>query len=157
MKCSFYLDRPYNPEIPSDIIKREVVLAKEKKRPLATKYYNPRPTSVYVFFSPDKSIRIKYRTSIKIQPKYWDFKDGKVKSTAPASILLNGELSKLSADIIKTAHDAKEKAAIISINDYKRIIVECVDKDNIGYEPNQLHRLIEDFKTYKAFHSATGT
>lgn len=157
MKCSFYLDRPYNPEIDSGIIKKEVMLAKEKKKPLAAKYFNPRPTSVYVFVSPDKSIRIKYRTSIKIQPKHWDFKDSKVKGTAPASIQLNGELSKLSAGIIKAAHDAKEKSPILSINDYKRLIAECVDKDNVGHGTNQLQVLIEDFKTYKTFHSTAGT
>ena len=66
MRCNFYLDRPYNPNLDNETIKKEKRRAKERNKKLATKYYNPKPTSVYIFFSPDKNTRIKHRTSIKV-------------------------------------------------------------------------------------------
>ena len=35
MKCSYYLDRPYNPDIDRDILKKEIASAKAAKRKLS--------------------------------------------------------------------------------------------------------------------------
>jgi len=157
MKCTFYLDRPYNPEFDTEIIKKEMSLAKEKKRKLAVKYFNPKVTSVYIYFSPDKTTRLKYRTSFKVLPKDWDFNSGLVKSNSPGAITLNGDLNKLATEIMSATHKAKEKVSLLSKNDYKRILVETVDKDNISPDENKLYGLIEAFKTYKGAYTTEGT
>ncbi|WP_240899011.1 hypothetical protein [Sphingobacterium sp. SGL-16] len=63
MKINFYLDKPYNNEIKPDIIKKELAKVGNNKKNLPNKFFNPSPTSLYLFFSPDKSCRIKYRTN----------------------------------------------------------------------------------------------
>jgi len=156
MKCTYYLDRPYEPEINQEIPKKEITSVRKTKGKLGLKYLNPKPTSIYVFFSPDKNTRLKYRTSIKIQPRYWDFKNGVVKATAPGSIELNAELYDLSAAIIKEAHKLKEEENVVSKNDYKRILMHVVDKDNIPVD-DDLKALIRQFKIYKAIYSTVGT
>ncbi len=157
MKCSFYLDRPYNPEIDSDSIKKEIASAKAANRKLALKYLNPKPTSIYIFFSPDKHTRLKYRTSMKIPPRYWDFRNGQIKPTAPGSIELNAELHDLSTAIIKEAHKFKEDQAVVSKHDYKKILMDVVDRDNIPVDEDDLKSLIRHFKEYKTIYSTQGT
>jgi integrase len=157
MKCTYYLDRPYDPEIDQEILKKEITSVRKTKGKLGLKYLNPKPTSVYVFFSPDKNTRLKYRTSIKIQPRYWDFKNGVVKAAAPGSIELNAELHDLSAAIIKEAHRLKDEEIVTSKNDYKRILINAVDKDNIPVDDDDLKTLIRQFSTYKAIYSTVGT
>ncbi len=156
MKCSYYLDRPYNPEIDSETLKKEIASVKSANRKLALKYLNPKPTSIYIFFSPDKNTRLKYRTSIKIQPRHWDFKYGIVKSTAPGSLELNAELHDLSSAILKEAHKLREDQIVVSKNDYKKILIDAVDRDNIPKD-DDLKSLIRLFKTYKAIYSTVGT
>jgi integrase len=157
MKCSYYLDRPYNPDIDRNILKKEIAAAKTAKRKLAIKYLNPKHTSVYIFFSPDKNTRLKYRTSIKIQPRHWDFKNGTVRSTAPGSVELNGELHDLSAAVIKESHRLKEEQVVVSVNEYKKVLMEIVDRDNIPVDDDDLKSLIRQFKKFKAIYSTKGT
>lgn len=157
MKCTFYLDRPYHPEIDSEIIKKELVLAKEKKKTLAIKYFNPKPTSIYIYFSPDKNTRLKYRTSIKILARHWDFKEGMVKPTSPGSIALNSDLNKLSTKIINAASIAKDVSSLVSKNDYKKLLAESVDEKNIDPNSNKLDQLIEEFKAHKTIYTTEGT
>lgn len=157
MKFSYYLDRPYNPELDPAKIKEEMELVKEKKKVIPSKLLNPRPTSVYIFFSPEKGIRIKHRTSIKIQPKYWDFKEEKIRSVAPGAIELNNSLTTSAAEIIKTVQREKDRNGLLSLNDYKKIIASCLDSDKSSYDAGELHDLIEKFKTYKSFHNTEGT
>lgn len=157
MRCSYYLDRPYNPEIDREILKREIASAKAAKRKLALKYLNPKHTSVYIFFSPDKNTRLKYRTSIKIQPRHWDIKNGIVRPTAPGAIELNGELHELSAAIIKESHRLKDEQVVVSINDYKKALIDIVDRDNIPVDDDDLKSLIRQFKKYKAIYTMHGT
>ncbi|WP_158856301.1 site-specific integrase [Lunatibacter salilacus] len=157
MKCTFYLDRPYNPEIDSESLKSEIASAREKKRNLALKYLNPKPTSVYVFFSPDKSLRLKYRTSVKIQSKYWDFKNGIVKAAAPAAMELNSELNSLSSDILKAAVKIKDENKVISKSAYQQILKATIDKKILILADNNLDGLIEEFKNHKAIYTSEGT
>lgn len=157
MKCNFYLDRPYNPDIDSDILKKEIASAKKANRKLTLKYLNPKPTSVYIFFTPDKHNRLKYRSSIKVLARDWDFKTGKVKSSAPGSIELNGELYELTASIIKEANRLKEETLQLSKTDYKKILMGIVDRDNIPVDEDDIKSLIRQFKTYKAIYTTAGT
>jgi integrase len=157
MKCNFYLDRPYNPEINREIVKKEVAAARAANRKLAVKYLNPKKTSVYIFFSPDKNTRLKYRTSIKIQPRHWDFKNGLVKPTAPGSIELNGELNEISTALIKQTQRLKDEHAVVSVNDFKKILIDVVDKDNMPKDKDDLKLLIGQFKKYKAIYCSSET
>jgi len=157
MRCNFYLDRPYNPEIDNSIISSEKKRAKEKNKRLATKFYNPKPTSVYVFFSPDKNTRLKYRTSIKILPRDWDFNKGRVRSTTPGSLDLNVELDEMSSQIIKQAYLALEKKGFLSKNDYKTLLSKTVDEDGITEDGSKIKSLITEFKKYKRLYVTDGT
>jgi integrase len=157
MKCSFYLDRPYNPEIDNDFLQTEIASAREKKRNLALKYLNPKSTSVYVFFTPEKYIRLKYRTSIKIHPKYWDFKNGMVKAAAPGAMELNSELNGLSSDILKAAVKIKDNNKVISKDAYRLLLKAAIDKESLILTENNLEGLIEEFKNQKAIYTTEGT
>lgn len=157
MKCSFYLHRPYNPEVETEILKKEIASAKKANRKLALKYLNPKPTSVYIFFTSDKHNRLKYRSSIKVLTRDWDFKTGRVKSSAPGSIELNGELYELTASIIKEANMLKEEKLQLSKTDYKKILMDIVDRDNIPVDEDDIKSLIRQFKTYKAIYTTAGT
>ena len=129
MRCNFYLDRPYNSEFDNATISKEKKRAAEKKKRLATKFYNPKPTSVYVFFSPDKNTRLKYRTSIKILPKDWDFNKRRVRSATSGALELNVELDELSSQIIKEAYLTLDRNKFLSRNDYKNLLANTVDED----------------------------
>lgn len=157
MRCNFYLDRPYHPEIDNRIITKEKKRASEKKKRLATKFYNPKPTSVYVFFSPDKSTRLKYRTSIKILPKDWDFTKGRVRSTTPGALDLNMELDELSSNIIREAYLTLEKNKFLSKNDYKNLLANKVDEDRLDLGGSKIESLINEFKKYKRLYATDGT
>jgi integrase len=157
MRCNFYLDRPYNPEIDTEVIKKEKKYAKEKNKKLAIKFYNPKPTSVYVFFSPDKNTRLKYRTPIKVLPKDWDFTKSRMKSSATGSIDLNIKLDKISSNVIKDAYQAQLKNKIISKNDYKKLLANIVDENQIDKDSSKLESLIREFKTYKSAYITDGT
>jgi integrase len=157
MRCNFYLDRPYNPEIDNSIISKEKKRAKEKNKRLATKFFNPKPTSVYVFFSPDKSTRLKYRTSIKILPKDWDFNKGRVRSTTSGALDLNMELDEMSSNIIREAYSALEKNKFISKNDYKSLLANKVDEDRLDNSGSKIESLIDEFKKYKRLYATDGT
>lgn len=157
MRCNFYLDRPYNSEFESAIITSEIKRAKEKNKRLATKFYNPKPTSVYVFFSPDKNTRLKYRTSIKVLSKDWDFTKSRVRSTSSGAIDLNIELDNLSAQIIKQAYSAFEKNNFLSKNDYKDLLSNTVDQDELEVDRSKISSLITEFKKYKRLYTTEGT
>ena len=79
MKVNFYLDKPYNPDISPEKVKQELAKVGGKKKNLAQKFWNPSPTALSPFLSPDKSCRIKYRTNYKILPKSWDFEKERLK------------------------------------------------------------------------------
>ncbi|MGJ8685680.1 MAG: tyrosine-type recombinase/integrase [Nonlabens sp.] len=157
MRCNFYLDRPYHPEFDNKTITKEKKRASEKKKRLATKFYNPKPTSVYIFFSPDKNTRLKYRTSIKILPKDWDFNKGRIRSATPGAFELNVELDQLSSQIIKEAYLAFEKNKFLSKNDYKNILVKTVDEDLLVVGGSKVKSLITEFKNHKRRYVTDGT
>ena len=83
---NFYLDKPYNPDISPEKVKQELAKVGGKKKNLAQKFWNPSPTALYLFFSPDKSCRIKYRTNYKILPKSWDFEKERLKPSASGAL-----------------------------------------------------------------------
>jgi hypothetical protein len=95
MKVNFYLDKPYNPDISPEKVKQELAKVGGKKKNLAQKFWNPSPTALYLFFSPDKSCRIKYRTNYKILPKSWDFEKERLKPSASGALEFNVELNNL--------------------------------------------------------------
>lgn len=157
MKFSYYLDRPYNPDIDPDKVKEEIRQSRVKKKIIPTKILNPKATSLYLFFSPEKGIRIKHRTSIKVQPRFWDFKLEKIRSVAPGSIELNNTLTLNAAEIVKTVQRERDRKGLLSLSDYKRIVSAILDSDESFYNPGQLTSLFEKFKSVKSVHNTTGT
>lgn len=157
MTSNFYLDRPYNPDIDSEIIQVEKKKAKERKKRMANKFLNPRPTSIYVFFSPAKGTRIKYRTSLKIEPKYWDFDEGKIRPTAPGSIELNMQLEEITNQIIKDAYSALNEKESLTKKEYKTLVSNIVDGNVSVKETIKLKSLIRKFKRDKSKYVKHGT
>lgn len=130
MKVNFYLDKPYNPDISPEKVKQELAKVGGKKKNLAQKFWNPSPTALYLFFSPDKSCRIKYRTNYKILPKSWDFEKERLKPSASGALEFNVELNNLANCCTREAMRKKETNQFLSKEDYKQIVQDCIDRDN---------------------------
>lgn len=157
MKCNFYLDRPYNPEISMKLIRQEQKKAKDRGRRLSEKFLNPRSTSIYVFLSPAKGVRIKHRTPIKIEAKYWDFDEMKIRKTAPGSIELNLKLEEYSNQIIQKTYTVTSKEKTVSENVYKKILIEVIDDNNSVSNKSQFESLIGEFLIVKSRYVKDGT
>lgn len=120
MKVNFYLDKPYNPDISPEKVKQELAKVGGKKKNLAQKFWNPSPTALYLFFSPDKSCRIKYRTNYKILPKSWDFEKERLKPSASGALEFNVELNNLANCCTREAMRKKETNQFLSKEDYSK-------------------------------------
>ncbi len=157
MKCNFYLDRPFNPKIDKELLKKKKKEVKKSEGHFPKKYLNLKPTSIYVFFSPGKIGRIKYRTSIKILAEHWDFNKSRVRPNVPGALELNVQLDNMAADIIKKAYLATEKNKFLSKNDFKSLVAMVVDKTEIADIETELSQLIEEFKSFKKKRVTKGT
>ena len=157
MKVNFYLDKPYNPDISPEKVKQELAKVGGKKKNLAQKFWNPSPTALYLFFSPDKSCRIKYRTNYKILPKSWDFEKERLKPSASGALEFNVELNNLANCCTREAMRKKETNQFLSKEDYKQIVQDCIDRDNAVNSEIYISHLKTQFLSYKSNFVKEGT
>lgn len=157
MKVNFYLDKPYNPDISLEKVKQELAKVGGKKKNLAQKFWNPSPTALYLFFSPDKSCRIKYRTNYKILPKSWDFEKERLKPSASGALEFNVELNNLANCCTREAMRKKETNQFLSKEDYKQIVQDCIDRDNAVNSEISISHLKTQFLSYKSNFVKEGT
>ena len=157
MKVNFYLDKPYNPDISPEKVKQELAKVGGKKKNLAQKFWNPSPTALYLFFSPDKSCRIKYRTNYKILPKSWDFEKERLKPSASGALEFNVELNNLANCCTSEAMRKKETNQFLSKEDYKQIVQDCIDRDNAVNSEISISHLKTQFLSYKSNFVKEGT
>ncbi|MCS2507549.1 site-specific integrase [Phocaeicola vulgatus] len=157
MKVNFYLDKPYNPDISPEKVKQELAKVGGKKKNLAQKFRNPSPTALYLFFSPDKSCRIKYRTNYKILPKSWDFEKERLKPSASGALEFNVELNNLANCCTREAMRKKETNQFLSKEDYKQIVQDCIDRDNAVNSEISISHLKTQFLSYKSNFVKEGT
>ena len=157
MKVNFYLDKPYNPDISPEKVKQELAKVGGKKKNLAQKFWNPSPTALYLFFSPDKSCRIKYRTHSKILPKSWDFEKERLKPSASGALEFNVELNNLANCCTREAMRKKETNQFLSKEDYKQIVQDCIDRDNAVNSEISISHLKTQFLSYKSNFVKEGT
>lgn len=157
MKVNFYLDNPYNPDISPEKVKQELAKVGGKKKNLAQKFWNPSPTALYLFFSPDKSCRIKYRTNYKILPKSWDFEKERLKPSASGALEFNVELNNLANCCTREAMRKKETNQFLSKEDYKQIVQDCIDRDNAVNSEISISHLKTQFLSYKSNFVKEGT
>lgn len=157
MKVNFYLDKPYNPDISPEKVKQELAKVGGKKKNLAQKFWNPSPTALYLFFSPDKSCRIKYRTNYKILPKSWDFEKERLKPSASGALEFNVELNNLVNCCTREAMRKKETNQFLSKEDYKQIVQDCIDRDNAVNSEISISHLKTQFLSYKSNFVKEGT
>ena len=157
MKVNFYLDKPYNPDISPEKVKQELAKVGGKKKNLAQKFWNPSPTALYLFFSPDKSCRIKYRTNYKILPKSWDFEKERLKPSASGALEFNVELNNLANCCRREAMRKKETNQFLSKEDYKQIVQDCIDRDNAVNSEISISHLKTQFLSYKSNFVKEGT
>ena len=154
---NFYLDKPYNPDISPEKVKQELAKVGGKKKNLAQKFWNPSPTALYLFFSPDKSCRIKYRTNYKILPKSWDFEKERLKPSASGALEVNVELNNLANCCTREAMRKKETNQFLSKEDYKQIVQDCIDRDNAVNSEISISHLKTQFLSYKSNFVKEGT
>ena len=154
---NFYLDKPYNPDISPEKVKQELAKVGGKKKNLAQKFWNPSPTALYLFFSPDKSCRIKYRTNYKILPKSWDFEKERLKPSASGALEFNVELNNLANCCTREAMRKKETNQFLSKEDYKQIVQDCIDRDNAVNSEISISHLKTQFLSYKSNFVKEGT
>ena len=154
---NFYLDKPYNPDISPEKVKQELAMVGGKKKNLAQKFWNPSPTALYLFFSPDKSCRIKYRTNYKILPKSWDFEKERLKPSASGALEFNVELNNLANCCTREAMRKKETNQFLSKEDYKQIVQDCIDRDNAVNSEISISHLKTQFLSYKSNFVKEGT
>ena len=157
MKVNFYLDKPYNPDISPEKVKQELAKVGGKKKNLAQKFWNPSPTALYLFFSPDKSCRIKYRTNYKILPKSWHFEKERLKPSASGALEFNVELNNLANCCTREAMRKKETNQFLSKEDYKQIVQDCIDRDNAVNSEISISHLKTQFLSYKSNFVKEGT
>ena len=157
MKVNFYLDKPYNPDISPEKVKQELAKVGGKKKNLAQKFWNPSPTALYLFFSPDKSCRIKYRTNYKILPKSWDFEKERLKPSASGALEFNVELNNLANCCTREAMRKKETNQFLSKEDYKQIVQDCIARDNAVNSEISISHLKTQFLSYKSNFVKEGT
>lgn len=157
MKVNFYLDKPYNPDISPEKVKQELAKVGGKKKNLAQKFWNPSPTALYLFFSPDKSCRIKYRTNYKILPKSWDFEKERLKPSASGALEFNVELNNLANCCTREAMRKKETNQFLSKEDYKQTVQDCIDRDNAVNSEISISHLKTQFLSYKSNFVKEGT
>lgn len=157
MKVNFYLDKPYNPDISPEKVKQELAKVGGKKKNLAQKFWNPSPTALYLFFSPDKSCRIKYRTNYKILPKSWDFEKERLKPSVSGALEFNVELNNLANCCTREAMRKKETNQFLSKEDYKQIVQDCIDRDNAVNSEISISHLKTQFLSYKSNFVKEGT
>jgi integrase len=157
MKCTFYLDRPYNPEIDSELLKKEIDRSRSNGGKLNPKFYNPKPTSVYLFFSPDKRTRMKFRTAIKVHPKYWDFKLSSIKPAAPAALELNHELNVLADQVLKSASRLRDEKEKVTRSEYKDLVNHIINKNELPTSREKLSVHVNQFLRFKYTQSTEGT
>lgn len=157
MKVNFYLDKPYNPDISPEKVKQELAKVGGKKKNLAQKFWNPSPTALYLFFSPDKSCRIKYRTNYKILPKSWDFEKERLKPSASGALEFNVELNNLANCCTREAMRKKETNQFLSKEDYKQIVQDCIDRNNAVNSEISISHLKTQFLSYKSNFVKEGT
>ena len=154
---NFYLDKPYNPDISPEKVKQELAKVGGKKKNLAQKFWNPSPTALYLFFSPDKSCRIKYRTNYKILPKSWDFEKERLKPSASGALEFNVELNNHANCCTREAMRKKETNQFLSKEDYKQIVQDCIDRDNAVNSEISISHLKTQFLSYKSNFVKEGT
>lgn len=157
MKVNFYLDKPYNPDIATEKVKQELVKVGGKKKNLAQKFWNPSPTALYLFFSPDKSSRIKYRTNFKVLPKSWDFEKERLKPSASGALEFNVELNNLANLCIREAITKKDRNQFLSKEDYKQVLQDCIDRDNATGKVISISHLKTKFLSHKSNFVKEGT
>ena len=157
MKVNFYLDKPYNPDISPEKVKQELAKVGGKNKNLAQKFWNPSPTALYLFFSPDKSCRIKYRTNYKILPKSWDFEKERLKPSASGALEFNVELNNLANCCTREAMRKKDTNQFLSKEDYKQIVQDCIDRDNAVNSEISISHLKTQFLSYKSNFVKEGT
>ena len=157
MKVNFYLDKPYNPDISPEKVKQELAKVGGNKKNLSIKFWNPSPTALYLFFSPDKSCRIKYRTNYKILPKSWDFEKERLKPSASGALEFNVELNNLANCCTREAMRKKETNQFLSKEDYKQIVQDCIDRDNAVNSEISISHLKTQFLSYKSNFVKEGT
>ena len=127
----YYLDKPYNPSIPKEELNKIIAAADKLKKQYPKRIFNPRLTTLYLYFTYAKGKRLKAKTQIKIKGEHWNVKEGQYRSQILGSLELNNELNDLSNSILKNFSRFKEGKTQLSDEDISNLVKSIINKDEI--------------------------
>lgn len=128
---NFYLDKPFNPDSSTEKIDTVIKEINLTGKPYPKSILNPRPNSIYLFFSHEKGTRVKIKTNFKASGDQWDFKNGKYRSSMRGSLELNNELNEIGLKVLKGFSKLKEEKKFINDKDLKTLLKNCTIGEKI--------------------------
>jgi integrase len=153
---NFYLDKPFLPSIPKEQLKEVIAESKRLKKHYPKSILNPKPTTLYLFFTYERSQRVKARTTIKVLPEHWDFNKGKYKTIIKGSLELNNELDSLANGLLKQYSKLKDERELLDEAEVRALL----DSHLIGNAPvrrNSLDFAKSEFENTKQQVLTSGT
>lgn len=153
---NFYLDKPFDPSIEKQRLKTILEACDNDNKPYPKNIFNPRPSTLYLFFSYEKSQRIKIKTNIKVRPEQWNFKGACFKTQVSGGLEFNNELNELSTTLLKNYSRIKEGKTILRQEEIREL-AEGVVNGNLIISNNTFYKSIEDFFTKKKNILSEGT
>jgi len=153
---NFYLDKPFLPSIPKDELKATIAEVKRLKKQYPKSILNPKPTTLYLFFTYERGARIKIRTTIKVLPEQWDFHKGKYKTILKGSLELNNELQTVANGLLKQYGKLKDEKDMLDETEVRALLESQI----IGTAPvkrNSLDFAKTEFETTKQQILTAGT
>lgn len=153
---NFYLDKPFLPSIPKQELKAAIAESKRLKKHYPKSILNPKPTTLYLFFTYERAQRIKVRTTIKVLPEHWDFGKGKYKMILRGSLELNNELDSMANGLLKQYSKLKDERQTLDEAEV-RAFLESQINGNAPAKRNSLEYAKTQFEVTKEQVLTSGT
>lgn len=153
---NFYLDKPFLPSIPKEQLKETIAESKRLKKHYPKSILNSKPTTLYLFFTYERGLRIKARTMIKVLPDQWDFNKGKYKTIVKGSLELNNDLDTLANSLLRQYSKLRDERQTLDEAEIRALL----DSQLVGTKPikrNSLDYAKSDFETTKQQILSPGT
>jgi len=150
---NFYLDKPFLPSIPKEQVKEVIAESKRLKKHYPKSILNPKPTTLYLFFTYERGERIKARTTIKVLPEHWDFHKGKYKTVIKGSLELNNELDSLANSLLKQygklrdERETSDEAEIRALLDSQIVGSATVKRNSLDYAKTEFETVKQQILT----------
>ena len=107
---------------------------------------NKKETRIYLFLIVDRKNKLKIKTDEVILPKYWDFKNQKVKPSYPGVMEINTRLNTLKSNVLLQYRRIINDEPDTSFDKIQKEIKDYVKNKHLPKQPKtELNQYIEDF------------